>query len=127
MSILKQQMPDAYQRVAKMVGFCLYTKNQDAWWGLPVVMAARLTGEERAAIAFMALKSMERDKAVSTAEAALNSGAGMPIAPFVNYSDEAAFWAQYAPPEELYAYARATLAALPPTLRRSVLRQAEAT
>ncbi|RFP86345.1 hypothetical protein DZK27_14760 [Rhodobacteraceae bacterium 63075] len=100
-------------KVVRMLGYVLTLGTQDAWWGLVPVLMARLTVEERAALAFMALKALDRDDATMTAEAALDQGAGQPQAPLFSHMDQAAFWADMADPEELEAYCLASFNAMP--------------
>ena len=50
-------------KVVPMLGYVLTLGTQDSWWGLAPVLIARLTVEERAALAFMALKALNRDTA----------------------------------------------------------------
>ncbi|GGF53508.1 hypothetical protein SAMN05216376_102165 [Mameliella alba] len=96
-----------------MLRYTLTLGSQEAWLGVAPVLMARLTVEERAALAFMALKSQDRDDATMTAEAALCAGAGQPQAPFFGFMDQAAFWADMADPEELEAYCLASFNAMP--------------
>lgn len=100
-------------KVVRMLGHVLTLGTQDAWWGLVPVLMARLTVEERAALAFMGLKALDRDDAMMTAEAALCAGAGQPQAPLFGFMDQAAFWADMADPEELEAYCLASFNAMP--------------
>jgi hypothetical protein len=100
-------------KVVRMLGYVLTLGTQDAWWGLVPVLMARLTVEERAALAFMGLKALDRDDALMTAEAALCEGAGQPQVPLFGFMDQAAFWADMADPEELEAYCLATFNAMP--------------
>jgi hypothetical protein len=110
---IAKNMPDRIKRVSKMLGYCLYLGDQNGWWGLVTVLRARLTRVERVSIAFVALKSLDRDDALLTAEAALG-GAGQPIAPLFNYMDEATFWADMAEPDELDAYCLASFKSMAP-------------
>lgn len=100
-------------KVVRMLGYVLTLGTQDAWWGLVPVLMARLTIEERAALAFMALKALDGDTANITAEAALCTGAGQPQAPLFGFMDQAAFWADMAEPDELSAYCLASFNAMP--------------
>ena len=92
------------ERAIRSPGYALHLDNTDSWLGLPVVLRARLDQRQRAALAFIALKSMDRDDAMLTAETALAAGAGTPQPPLFNHMDQAAFWADLAEPEELEAY-----------------------
>jgi hypothetical protein len=73
------------------------------WFDLPAILRARLDNRQRASLAFMALKALDRDDALQTAEAAL-AGAGQPVVPLFNCMDAAAHWADMAMPEEIEAY-----------------------
>jgi hypothetical protein len=106
-------MQRPHLQVVRMLGYVLTLGTQDAWWGLVPVLMARLTVEERAALAFMGLKALDRDDAMMTAEAALCAGAGQPQAPLFSFMAEAAFWADMADPEELEAYCLASFNAMP--------------
>lgn len=105
-------MKRPHLKVVRTLGYVLTLGTQDAWWGLFPVLMARLTVEERACLAFMALKALDRDDAVLTAEAALCAGAGQPQAPLFGFMDQGAFWADMAEPEELEAYCLASFNAM---------------
>lgn len=106
-------MKPAHLKTVRAMGYTLTLGDQDAWWGMVPVLMARLTVEERACLAFMALKALDRDTATMTAEAALDTGAGQPQAPLFGFMDQAAFWADMADPEELAAYCLASFNAMP--------------
>ena len=112
MSIAKN-IPDNIKRVARSVGYALYLDNADDWHGLPLILRKHLSVTERASLAFMALRAMDRDDAVQTAEAALVEEAGQPIAPLFDHMDAAAHWADMAAAEELEAYCLASFKAMP--------------
>ncbi|WP_370049322.1 MULTISPECIES: hypothetical protein [Salipiger] len=61
----------AHKRVARMLGFALTLGDEAGWHGFHTVLKARLTREERAALAFAALKSLDEDTAYLTASVAL--------------------------------------------------------
>jgi hypothetical protein len=104
---------DEHKRAARMLGYALTRGTADAWLDAAAVFAARLTQQERAGMAFAALKAMDRDDAAMTAEAALCAGAGQPQAPLFGFMDQAAFWADMAEAEELEAYCLASFNAMP--------------
>ena len=111
---LSKYMPDAYKRVARMVGYTLLLgADADNWHGLTVVLTARLTPQERGAMAWAVLRSLTTDQVISVAETVLPKGTGAPIAPLFNHMDEAAFWADMAEPEALEAYCLASFNAMP--------------
>lgn len=96
-------IPRPYLRVVKALGYALILGTPNAWLKLASVLMARLTVEERAALAFIALTALGRNEATMTVEAALGAGAGTPQAPLFGVMDQAAFWADMAEPEELDA------------------------
>lgn len=110
---LSTLMHRPHLKVVRMLGYVLTLGTQDAWWGLVPVLVSRLTVEERAALAFMSLKSLDTETACMTADTALNRGAGQPQAPLFGFMDQAAFWADMADPEELEAYCLASFNAMP--------------
>lgn len=111
---IARHIPNDIKRVSKSVGYALWLDNADDWFNLPVILRARLHARQRAALAFMALKSLDREGALLTAEAALSDGSGQPIVPLFNHMDEAAFWADIASDGELKAYALACFTRLSP-------------
>lgn len=121
-SIMSLYAKREHKCVARCVGYVLTLGTTDAWWGIVPVLATRLTVHERAALAFIALKALDRETALMTAEAALSMGAGQPTAPLFNYMDEAAFWADMADPVELDAYALATFNRMDPS-RQAAFRE----
>ena len=111
---LSKYMPDAYKRVARMVGYTLSLgADADNWHGLTVVLTARLTSQERAAMAWAVLRSLTSEQIVDVAQAVLPEGSSAPIAPLFNHMDEAAFWADTAEPEALEAYCFTSFNAMP--------------
>ena len=118
---LSKYMPDAYKRVARTVGYSLHLADADAWHGLTVVLTARLTQKERAAMAWAVLRSLTPDQVVAVAETVLPEGSSTPIAPLFNHMDEAAFWADMAEPEALEAYCLASFNAMPASRKSAFL------
>jgi hypothetical protein len=110
---LSKYMPDAYKRVARTVGYSLLLTDADAWHGLTVVLTARLTPQERGAMAWAVLRSLTPEQVVAVAETVLPEGSSAPIAPLFNHMEEAVFWADMAEPEALEAYCLASFKAMP--------------
>ncbi|WP_439524657.1 hypothetical protein [Marivita sp.] len=94
-----------HKKIARAFGFALTLGSNAAWFKFGFLLQVRLTSRERAALAFMALKSLERGEAINVALAAIPDGAGPPIPPLLNFQDEAVFWSDFAEPEELQDYA----------------------
>lgn len=60
-----------HKRAAKTLGYALTLGDEAAWHGFTIVLLARLTEHERAALAFAALNSLEHNNAYKTASVAL--------------------------------------------------------
>jgi hypothetical protein len=110
---VSQHTPDHIDRVLRSLSETLCRDDYPAWAGFAAVLRARLGERQIAALAFMALRALDRDHATMTAEAALGSGAGQPQAPLFGFMDEAVFWADMAEPAELEAYCLASFSAMP--------------
>ncbi|WP_414898813.1 hypothetical protein [Rhodovulum sp. YEN HP10] len=103
---------DAHDRASRMLAAALTLEDFDAWAAASAVWAARLTGRERAALAWAALRSLDEDQAEDVAETVIG-GAGAPLPPFLSVMDDAAFWAAMASGRELEAYCLASFMAMP--------------
>lgn len=109
---LSTLMQRRHLKAVRMLGYALVLDDFDGWDSASSVWAVRLSAEERAALAFAALRTLDPDQARDIAETALG-GAGMPMVPFSSEVDEAAFWVNMATPDELAAYCLATFSAMP--------------
>lgn len=114
---ISKHIPNDIKRVSRSIGYALWVGDIEQWFGLSAVLRSRLTTQQRAALAFQSLKSMNQDQAVATATLALrdaHSGPqGMPIAPLFDVFDEAMLWAANTEPEELEAYLVAIFNVIP--------------
>ncbi|WP_099828232.1 hypothetical protein [Oceaniglobus indicus] len=61
----------AHKAVARMVGYVLTLGDSASWHGLTMVLIARLSDTERAALAYAALNSLDDADAYKTASVAL--------------------------------------------------------
>lgn len=68
---ISQHIPDNIKRVSRSLGYFLWVGTSNDLFGLSVVLRARLTPKQRAALAFSALQSLDHDTACATADAAL--------------------------------------------------------
>jgi hypothetical protein len=116
---LSKYMPDAYKSVARMIGSCALLHDDDLtdtaqnWHDLTLVLTARLTTEQRAAMAWAVLRSLPPETVVDVANTVLPKRTFPPIPPLFNHVDEAAFWADMAEPEAREAYCLASFNAMP--------------
>ncbi|KPP85802.1 MAG: hypothetical protein HLUCCO07_01765 [Rhodobacteraceae bacterium HLUCCO07] len=107
-------MKPAHKRMARILGYALTLGDHQGWEAFSALAQARMTDQERAALAWAALKSLDPDQAEMTAAAVLGS-ADAPLPPFLGGMEEARSWASYANRSELKAYALATYEALGPS------------
>ena len=112
---VSQQIPDEVKAVSRSIGFCLWVGTTEQWFGLQPILCARLSEQQRACLAFQALKSLDAENARQTAAVALHGcwASQMPVAPLFDHMDEAAFWSDMATSEELEAYCFASFTKLP--------------
>lgn len=61
----------AHKRVATAISYALTLGTSKAWEGLSLILMARLSKAERAALAYSALISLDEDTAYRTASVAL--------------------------------------------------------
>lgn len=118
---IADHIPEHIKKVSRSIGYALWLNGENQWLGLELVIPAHLDQQQREALAYMALKSLSYDDAKSIAESVLDIGAGQPIAPLLNYMDEALFWADMAFPEELDAYCLASFERMDPARQAAFL------
>ncbi|WP_226627963.1 hypothetical protein [Alloyangia pacifica] len=105
----------------RALGATLKLGTRESWDNLLPILIARLSEEERAALAFVALKTLTPTQAAETALSALPSGAGRPLPALFSCMDEAALWADMAEPEELDAYCLASFNSMHPRRQAAFL------
>jgi hypothetical protein len=66
-----KHIPDNIKRVSRSIGYAAWLDSHESWLGLPMIMRACLTTEQRAALAYSALVSLDDDTAYRTASVAL--------------------------------------------------------
>lgn len=69
---LKKHLPDPIKRAARALGYALMIHSADGWHGFTVVLAARLSTDQRAALAWSALRSLPPHIASETAYTAIH-------------------------------------------------------
>ncbi len=107
-------------RAIRAIEYALTLDAADYWDGLAVVLAARLTVQERMSLAYAANLSLEPEDA-EQAFCAAHSKAGMPISYLFSVMDEAAFWADMATPEERDSYCLASFRRMRPERQTAFL------
>ncbi len=110
----------SHNRAIRAIEYALTLDAADYWDGLAVVLAARLTVQERMSLAYAANLSLEPEDA-EQAFCAAHSKAGMPISYLFSVMDEADFWADMATPEERDAYCLASFRRMRPERQTAFL------
>lgn len=100
-------------RVAKVTVYALTLCDHASWKKASDFWRLRLPDEQRAALAWAALKSLEPDQARQVFETA-HVGAGYPDPAFMNVMSDARWWASLATSNELKAYCVAAHEAMQP-------------
>lgn len=103
-----------HKAVQRTLGYALTLDDRETWEAFSDVAAHRLTDGELAALGFSVLSAQNPQHALWTAEAALDNGAGPPLAPFMYVGDEAKYWASLASPKEIKIYTLAGFTAMRP-------------
>lgn len=68
---MKTFLSERHERTARSIGFALGLGSSQGWEGLGLILVARLTKAERAALAYAALISLDEETAYLTASVAL--------------------------------------------------------
>jgi hypothetical protein len=117
---LSKLMKRPHLGATRALGYALTLGDYETWEAASAVWQARLSTQERGALAWAALRSLDHDDALAVAEAVLG-GAGAPLPPLFSPVSEAAFWTGIASPAEIDAYALACTRAMAPGRRAAFL------
>ena len=101
-----------HKAVGRSVCFALGADEPDAWFTLSQIIFARLEPEERAGLAFAAMRALPSDIRWDLLEAMgeVELPTGPPLPPFAeDIASDANWWASSASNEELRAYFRAII------------------
>ena len=109
---VSKHIPGRIKRASRSIGFALWLGGTDHYLGLVPILLARLRDDERAALAFAALKPLGDDTALLTIEAACK-GLGLPLLPGADVEGDARWWAARAMPAERDAYCVAAFETMP--------------
>lgn len=111
-SNLGQIMKPEHKRMSRVIGYTLTLGDVDAWAGFTTVARARLTVEERAALAWAALRALDTPEQAELIAETVLTFADYPLPTFLNPMDDARWWASFASLKERKAYALAAYEAL---------------
>jgi len=123
-SALSLYAKDGHRRAARSFGYALTLGTSDAWLDFATIIGARLTDQERAGLAYAALRSLDDETHARVVEAAIRT-AGAQLPTFLKPMDDAEWWAGQANVHELKAYIWAAFWALPWSARVAFLRQVQ--
>lgn len=60
---VSEQIPNYIKRVSRSLGYAQWLGGSDDWFGLSLILRALLAPEDRAALAMMALRSLDEEHA----------------------------------------------------------------
>jgi hypothetical protein len=106
-------MKSEHKRMSCVMGYTLTLGDADAWSGFTTMARARLTVEERSALAWAALRSLDTLEQAELVAKTVLTFADYPLPSFLNPMYDARWWASFASLNERKAYALAAYEALP--------------
>lgn len=114
MSNFAPQIPKQYKSASRSLGLALFCGSATDFDAHTTILKARLTGAERAAVAWATLRSLTPDEAQQVVDTVIpEAETSGPMAPLFSHLDQAAHWADLAEPGALEAYCLASFKAMP--------------
>lgn len=96
----------AHASASRTLGYALLSGDYDDWQAATLIFAARLTVQERTALAWAVLRALDPDQAELVAQSIIGP-AGMPLYCETDPMGMASMWSDWASPAERRAYALA--------------------
>ena len=113
MSSIRKYASAAHRKIAKVVGLALIANDSHAWLQVKLLLRVHLSAPERAALAFAAMSSLDKDQRAAVARSTIpNSQIGAPLPTLDDLKDDAAWWTSNANDSELQVYLMACFNAL---------------
>ena len=113
MSSIRKYSSAAHRKIAKVIGLALIANDSHAWLQVKLLLRVHLSAQERAALAFAAMSSLDKDQRAAVARSTIpNSQIGAPLPTLDDLKDDAAWWAGNATNDELQVYLMACFNAL---------------
>jgi hypothetical protein len=100
-------MKPEHKRMSRIMGYTLTLGDADAWAVFSALAMARMTPEERAALAWAALRSLDTPEQAELVAESVLKFADYPLPTFLSPMDDARWWASFASLKERKAYALA--------------------
>ncbi len=110
---VRDHIPDQIKRASRSFGYALWLDDADSWHGLSIVLSARLTLEQRGALAWAALRALPDQTADCVCQDRATI-AGCPVPSFDpdTIMEDATWHASVSSPMERKAYSAAHFQAM---------------
>ena len=113
MSSIRKYASAAHRKIAKVIGLALIANDSHAWLQVKLLLRVHLSAQERAALAFAAMSSLDKDQRAAVARSTIpNSQIGAPLPTLDDLQVDAGWWAANATNDELQVYLMACFNAL---------------
>jgi hypothetical protein len=113
MSSIRKYASAAHRKIAKVIGLALISNDSHAWLQVKLLLRVHLSAQERSALAFAAMSSLDKDQRAAVARSTIpNSQIGAPLPTLDDLKDDAAWWTSNADDSELQVYLMACFNAL---------------
>ncbi len=113
MSAIRKYASKAHRKIAKVIGLALIAGDSHAWLQAKLLMRVHLTAQERAALAFASMASLDKDQRDAVARSTIPAVLLGPPLPTLNtVQDDAKWWASNADEQEREVYLLACFNAL---------------
>ena len=113
MSSIRKYASAAHRKIAKVIGLALIANDSHAWLQVKLLLRVHLSAQERAALAFASMSSLDKDQRAAVARSTIpNSQIGAPLPTLDDLQVDAGWWAGNATNDELQVYLMACFNAL---------------
>ena len=113
MSSIRKYASAAHRKIAKVIGLALIANDSHAWLQVKLLLRVYLSAQERAALAFASMSSLDKDQRAAVARSTIpNSQIGAPLPTLDDLQVDAGWWAGNATNDELQVYLMACFNAL---------------
>jgi len=113
MSSIRKYASAAHRKIAKVIGLALIANDSHAWLQVKLLLRVHLSAQERAALAFASMSSLDKDQRAAVARSTIpNSQIGAPLPTLDDLQSDAGWWAGNATNDELQVYLMACFNAL---------------
>ena len=117
MSSIRKYASAAHRKIAKVIGLALIANDSHAWLQVKLLLRVHLSAQERAALAFAAMSSLEKDQRAAVARSTIpNNQIGAPLPTLLptldDLQNDAEWWAINATNDERLVYLMACFNAL---------------